>query len=139
WHGASSCEHGIAALPRLGGVTKRYRYPRLRAARHARIVRPVARAVVPAGRSVGPVGPSVVREEGPEPEQEVAVVIPVEVVMPVEVVVPVEAMGHTGPALVTAREAVTAPETVTPHSPHSPRLAGRPNRKHDRQGGERHN
>jgi hypothetical protein len=46
----------------------------------------------------------------------------------VEITVPVEALMHVGPAWVTAPEAVTG---------HSSRLAGRVNRKHDRQCGER--
>jgi len=49
-------------------------------------------------------------------------------------VVPIETVVHAAPDCVTAPEAVTAPTVTAPAS----RLAGRMNRKHDRQCGERH-
>jgi hypothetical protein len=52
-----------------------------------------------------------------------------EPVVPVETMVPAEAMVPEGPARVPASGSVTG---------HSSRLAGRVNRKHDRQCGERH-
>src|SRR5262249_10042994 len=84
--------------------------PRLRATRHVRVVRPVARAVVPVGRSLVRVRRwvvAVVREDGREPKPEAAVeVVPLEPV-PLEVVA-FEAMVHSGSARMTAPEAVTA-------------------------------
>jgi hypothetical protein len=52
-----------------------------------------------------------------------------EPVVPVETMVPAEAMVPEGPARVPASGSVTG---------HSSRLAGRVNRKHDRQSGDRH-
>jgi len=114
----------------------RYRYPCLRTAPHVRVVRPVGRAVVPVGGSLVSVGwrvvpvVSVVRIDGSaEPEQEAVVPESVEVMVPVEAVVAVEPTVPESPTWVIAPGAVTAASSC---------LAGRVNRKHDRQCGDRH-
>src|SRR5262249_8008540 len=107
-----------------GGSGGRYRHPRLRAGRHARVVRAVARAVVPVARS--PRVPvirvvavirviAVIGEAGSEPECEPAVeVAPVEVAsveMAALEVMPFEPMMARGSSPVTASPAVTARAT----------------------------
>jgi hypothetical protein len=61
-------------------------------------------------------------------------VVAIEAVMAVEAVVAAKAVVAAAPAWVTAPEAVTAPAVAAASS----RLAGRMNRKHDRQCGERY-
>src|SRR6266478_2811867 len=103
----------------------RYRYPRLRAARYARVVRPGAWAVVPVARShlIRRVNRRVVvREDRPEPEASSPEMTPVEVVS-LEVTVL-----HRSTAVPTL-------ETVTTNALC---LAGRADRQHHRQYGERH-
>src|SRR6266446_9360841 len=90
----------------------RYRHPCLRAARHARVVRHIARTVVPVAWSI--VG-AVIRVDGREPEPAVEVVA-------LEMV-PLETIVH-------ASTGMTAPETVTANAC---RLAGRGVCKRDRQ------
>src|SRR6267143_1247600 len=94
-----------------GSSFSRYRYPRLRAARYARVVRPVAWAVVPVARShaIRCVAiRCVVWKERPEPEATSLKVAPLEaMVLPGSTAVTtLETMVH-GPTAVTALETVT--------------------------------
>src|SRR6267378_430501 len=138
--------HAEAAADMASG--SRYRQPRLRAGRYVRVVRPVARAVVPVARSG--VIRVVIRDDRPEPEPEPEPVIEVasfevaslEVasleVASLEVasleVASLEAASLEA-AVLASSTAATAPEMVTATVC---RLAGRVDRHHDRQCGDRH-